>query len=592
MVQGFLHSTLHSLHSGRMTNHACKLQGSPPPQQPALTVLGFNAELETWSPAEVTHISALDSGPPGFRLAATMQHLGEWAVKDLTTFAWRACSVCTSSRPDRLSGSVAMPSTPARQNANERHRLANELPESQVHKVQQQLERRAQPAQPAVSAVKHDTQQQATLPAQPPAQPAACTHPPAAQTQLDLYSPLCELCSSRTKMGPRADHCKICNNRMRRIRGYVTTLPHNKWRADLVKAKFKTTPAEFWDSLAWKGRMPDAAYALLGADCFGEGGVCGPLTEQEISHGVEVGPKRPLPAGAPDAHDPESDCVKAARLTGASAAAHQPSTSATHPCVQRSAPAGGDAASRDSASDSLSAPPAVTPAVICKAQPMQHAAEAAGGNATETSTQQAAQQVAAAEPLAQTHTALGMCKLCGREPRDKPRTEHCGKCGRRLAKVREYVYMLPNNKWRAQPVKDAIKSKPVEFWESAGWASNMPVAAKALLGLDCFEPGGVCGPLSEEEAALGITVGKKKRALDALANAQQSGAGVGTGASAQQVSLAAPVAAAADTLAGPMQVRMPGSVDQGSASIADSSSGVPAGMPAPVHDGVGAADAA
>jgi hypothetical protein len=79
--------------------------------------------------------------------------------------------------------------------------------------------------------------------------------------------------------------CHTCWKRKRRPNEVIRSMAGAVWRPHLVEAMMVAQPPDFWSSRAWghgKGKRKgetsraDGVNALLGADCFEQGGVAGP----------------------------------------------------------------------------------------------------------------------------------------------------------------------------------------------------------------------------------------------------------------------------------------------------------------------------
>ena len=99
---------------------------------------------------------------------------------------------------------------------------------------------------------------------------------------------LCKQAPRTTRKGNFARACDACRSRRRTIYEYCRLTAGAVFRADKVDAAIveKGLYHPFWDSNAWKHQKPrQQAKALLGADCFDNGGVLGPRTPAEIATG-------------------------------------------------------------------------------------------------------------------------------------------------------------------------------------------------------------------------------------------------------------------------------------------------------------------
>jgi hypothetical protein len=90
-----------------------------------------------------------------------------------------------------------------------------------------------------------------------------------------------------------------------------------------------------------------------------------------------------------------------------------------------------------------------------------------------------------------------VCKVCAG---DAPSREAvCHTCYKRRRKPDEVIHERKSSGavWRRDLVEAAMAAKPPDFWTSPGWDGGKHRrvdSVKALLGADCFEPGGIAGP--------------------------------------------------------------------------------------------------
>jgi hypothetical protein len=102
----------------------------------------------------------------------------------------------------------------------------------------------------------------------------------------------------------------------------------------------------------------------------------------------------------------------------------------------------------------------------------------------------------------------GSCSICGGGPRRTP--QHCHACCKRRRRIQDTIRDTPHAVWRPARVEQVMKAQPPDFWESSTWRgcgaaqyANRLLALKSLLGDQCFDVGGIAGPVPNDDGGMG-----------------------------------------------------------------------------------------